>query len=154
MRRIDDLTEDYESADYNDENPVPAKTPTPGNTTASAETPAQGKCITPVETTTTAETPAPATTLATAETPAPAKTPATAETPAVEGADETTAGLENEEWHDLDEEWDAFAREWEIDVSKKKDGEKKKESLPDQQRKNAMNSETKENGMKVNTTSV
>ena len=125
------VAEDYESADYDDENPV------------QAETPAPGKSITPVETTTTAETPAPATTLATAETPAPAKTPATAETPAVEGADETTAGLKNEEWHDLDEEWDAFAGEWEIDSSKKKDGEKKKESLPDQQRNNAMNLKTK-----------
>ena len=131
MSRINDLTEDYESADYNDENPVPAKTPTPGNTTTSAETPAPSKSITPVETTTTAETPAPA------------ETPTTAETPAVEAADETTAGLKNEEWHDLDEEWDAFAGEWEIDSSKKKDGEKKKESLPDQQRKNAMNLKTK-----------
>ena len=131
MSRINDLTEDYESADYNDENPVPAKTPTPGNTTASAETPAPSKSITPVETTTTAETPAPPT------------THAAAETPAVEGADETTAGLKNEEWHDLSEEWDAFAGEWEIDSSKKKDGEKKKESLPDQQRKNAMNLKTK-----------
>ena len=116
MSRINDLTEDYASADYNDENPVPAETPAPD------------KSITPVETTTTAETPAPA------------ETPTTAETPAVEAADETTAGLE---WHDLDKEWDAFAGEWEIDSSKKKDGEKKKESLPDQQRKNATNLKTK-----------
>ena len=113
------VAEDYESADYDDENPV------------QAETPAPDKSITPVETTTTAETPAPPT------------THAAAETPAVEGADETTAGLKNEEWHDLSEEWDAFAGEWEIDVSKKKDGEKKKESLPEQQRKNAMNLKTK-----------
>ena len=125
------VAEDYESADYDDENPVQAKTPASGKTTTLAETPAPDKSITPVETTTTAETPAPAT------------THATAETPAVEGADETTAGLKNEEWHDLSEEWDAFAGEWEIDSSKKKDGEKKKESLPDQQRKNAMNLKTK-----------